>query len=340
MIMGSWCRAGLLCLGLALAPAVAAGQEVYNIGEAPGVRNAYYGSVRGWEIVSGRERGRVRYCYAAVDRDGNGDDVRIGYGSGQWQIAVPVRSRPEWYGQLEIDGRAIGASGTAERGWTFAWIGLPVLDVMRAGDTAILSVGKFDIDFSLSGVTAATLMVEECVEARGNSGRGSAAPSPVLAPNPPAPPAHAGPRPHRPAYLDWVNQAGGRIDRGAARAGREANGEPLYVCAASFNGGVHPGKLRRGFGGCVVGYGGREYTVGQYSTLVGEGRWQSGVPIDRLDRIGVNGGQEANGSPLYVCRASFNDGAHPGKIGSSTGGCNITYGGVEHTMYSFEVLTR
>ena len=337
--MRSWFGAGLLCLGLTLAPAVAAGQEIDNIGETPGVRDVHYGSVRGWEILSGRERGRVRYCYAAVDRDGNGDDVRIGYSSGQWQIAVPVRARPDWYGQLEIDGRVTGASGTAGRGWTFAWIGLPELDALRAGDTAILSVGKFDVEFSLSGVTAATLMVEECVDRRGDSG-GGYAPAPVGSPNPPAPPAHGGPRPPRPAFLDWVNQAGGRIDRRAARAGREANGEPLYVCSAQFNGGVHPGKLRRGFGGCVVGYGGREFTVEQYSTLIGKGRWQSGVPADRLDRVGVNGGQEANGSPLYVCRADFNNGVHPGKVGASTGGCNITYGGVERTVYFYEVLTR
>ncbi|MCE7030423.1 DM9 repeat-containing protein [Jiella avicenniae] len=336
--MHPWFGAGLLCLGLTLAPAIAAGQEVYDIGAAPGVRNTHYGSVRGWEIVSGRERGRVRYCYAAVDRDGNGDDVRIGYGSGQWQIAVPVRTRPDWYGQLEIDGRTIGASGTARRGWTFAWIGLPELDAMRAGHTAILSVGKFDVDFSLSGVTAATLMVEECAEGRVDAG-GYASPAPVVSPDPPPSP-RGGPRPPRPADLDWVNQSGGRIDRRAERAGQEANGEPLYVCAASFNGGVHPGKLRQGFGGCVVGYGGKEYTVGQYSTLIGHGRWQSGVPTDRLDRIGVNGGEEANGSPLYVCRADFNNGVHPGKVGASTGGCNVTYGGVERTEYFYEVLTR
>ena len=338
--MRSWFGARLLCLGLTLAPTVADAQQIYNIGEAPGVRDARYGSVRGWEVLSGSERGRLRYCYAALDQNGDGDDVRIGYSAGQWQIAVPVRARPDWYGQLEIDGRAIGASGTADHGWSFAWIGLPELDALRAGHTAILSVGKFDVDFSLSGVTAATLMVEECVQRRGDAGGGYASPSPVASPNPPPPSAQGRPRPPRPADLEWVNQSGGQIDRRAERAGRETNGEPLYVCAASFAGGVHPGKLRQAFGGCVVGYGGKEYTVGQYSTLIGHGLWKSRVPIDQLDRVGVNAGREANGNPLYVCRADYKGGVHPGKVGTSTGGCNVTYGGVERTEYFYQVLMR
>ncbi|TFF17793.1 DUF3421 domain-containing protein [Jiella endophytica] len=328
-------RAGLA--GLALIAWPAGAQEVANIGVSAG--NDHYGSVRGWDVFAGRDHGRFRYCYAAVDRDGNGDDLRIGYGSGQWQIAVPVRARPDWYGQLSIDGHATGASGTADRGWAFAWIGLGELDALRAGHQAILSVEKFDVDFDLAGVTAATLMVEECVERRGEgTGGGYQSPSPVAAPNPPPSGYDRGQKPRR-ARLDWIDLSGGHLDRRTEPAGNEANGEPLYVCSAVFNNGVHPGKLRPGFGGCVVGYGGREYTVGRYSALLGRGHWRQGVPAGEVGSIGVNAGREANGSLLYVCRAPFNNGIHPGKIGPSTGGCNITYGGVEHTTYFYEVLT-
>nr|WP_245396408.1 DUF3421 domain-containing protein [Jiella sonneratiae] len=183
-------------------------------------------------------------------------------------------------------------------------------------------------------------MVEECVQQRGEApGGGRYDPAPVVAPNPPAQD-YGGRQAKRGPALDWIDQAGGRVDRRAVPAGNEANGEPLFVCNAVFNNGIHPGKLRPGFGGCVIGYGGREYTVGQYGTLLGRGDWLQGIPVDRLDSIGVNAGREANGSLLYVCRARFNNGVHPGKIGASTGGCNITYGGVEHTLYDYQVLSE
>ncbi|MCQ0986851.1 DUF3421 domain-containing protein [Jiella marina] len=147
-------------------------------------------------------------------------------------------------------------------------------------------------------------------------------------------------RPPSPAStgVGWADQSGGAIDREAMPVGHEANGETLYACTAAFNNGNHPGKLRPAFGGCVIGYGGREYTVRQYSTLLGQGRWITASSQYQLPEGAYDGGNEANDSPLYVCRAPFNGGLHPGKVGPSTGGCNVTYGGVEHTIYQFEVL--
>jgi len=48
-------------------------------------------------------------------------------------------------------------------------------------------------------------------------------------------------------------------------------------------------------------------------------------------------GHEANGTPLYVCRANYNGGVHPGKV--VAGNCNIGWGGNEIVLHSFEVLT-
>jgi hypothetical protein len=46
--------------------------------------------------------------------------------------------------------------------------------------------------------------------------------------------------------------------------GNEADGTPLYTCHAEWpagSGAVHPGKYRRGFGSCHIGFGGAEIAV-------------------------------------------------------------------------------
>lgn len=139
------------------------------------------------------------------------------------------------------------------------------------------------------------------------------------------------------ATARWVDASGDSVPRRAAEAGWEANGDPLYVCRASFQGGVHPGKVRRGFGGCNIPWGGREHTVFNHQVWVGDGYWDEAangaIPMDA-----VRGGREANREPLYVCRAAFGNGVHPGKVRPAFGGCNIPYGGREHAVRRYEVL--
>ena len=50
----------------------------------------------------------------------------------------------------------------------------------------------------------------------------------------------------------------------------------------------------------------------------------------------VQGGNEANGTPQYICRAEHNGVMHPGK--GLAGYCNIGYGGSELVKTNFEVL--
>lgn len=68
----------------------------------------------------------------------------------------------------------------------------------------------------------------------------------------------------------WVAASGGTVPAGAIAGGREAapGNEVLYLCRASFNGGVHPGKLRAAFKGCNIGWGGKETVVPDYEVLV------------------------------------------------------------------------
>ncbi|WP_187969779.1 hypothetical protein [Aquibium microcysteis] len=145
----------------------------------------FYADTRGWRIFAARDGAAFAYCFADTDQS-NGTSHRLGWDGMQWQLAVPLRTRPDWEGTLQIDGAGSGQgygkggdsiSGTANAEWTIAWLGEAELDGIRRGGDAVLGVGKRDYDFSLSGATAATLKVQECVEQAGGGGP-AAAPQP------------------------------------------------------------------------------------------------------------------------------------------------------------------
>ncbi|MCA9705882.1 MAG: DUF3421 domain-containing protein, partial [Myxococcales bacterium] len=73
----------------------------------------------------------------------------------------------------------------------------------------------------------------------------------------------------REAPLSWVPAAGGHVPKGAVQGGHESNGAALYVARAPYGGdGTHPGKVRPGFGGANIPWGGKEVRVDPYEVLV------------------------------------------------------------------------
>jgi hypothetical protein len=135
----------------------------------------------------------------------------------------------------------------------------------------------------------------------------------------------------------WIDSASGAPLPANAVAGGEENGHRLYVCRASYNGGVHPGKVVAG--NCNIGFGGDEIVLQQYQVLVTDVSPHSfpewGAPKDELAGAFV-GGRESSGSPLAVCRAAYNGGIHPGKVVGDN--CNIPYAHREIHVPQFEVL--
>jgi hypothetical protein len=53
----------------------------------------------------------------------------------------------------------------------------------------------------------------------------------------------------------------------------------------------------------------------------------------------VQGGHEADGTPLYVGRGEYENGVHIGKVAPHLGGLLIAYGGKEIKLKKYEVLT-
>jgi len=148
----------------------------------------------------------------------------------------------------------------------------------------------------------------------------------------------------------FVFATGGQIPAGAPRDGhgKEANGDPLWVARSPdakdpffFHGGIHPGKVRPGFGAASIPFGGNEEFVTDYEVLMEAGIWLSGPdPISgaTIPDGAVVCGREATGELLFVARADLNGGRHPGKIRFGFGGALISFGGKEVQVNNYEVL--
>lgn len=109
------------------------------------------------------------------------------------------------------------------------------------------------------------------------------------------------------------------------------NGHNLLVCRAAHQGGIHPGKVVAGK--CNIGFAGHEIIKTRFEVVnncPGTFSSSSSSPLVA--------GREANGSPLYVCRAAHANVWHPGKVVG--GKCNISYGGAELTKASFQWFNR
>lgn len=77
----------------------------------------------------------------------------------------------------------------------------------------------------------------------------------------------------------------------------------------------------------------------EVSSIVGGGqlRW---VPASNgvVPPGAVRGGFEPGNPALYICRAPYAGGLHPGKIVGTS--CNFGYGGLEVLASTYEVLTH
>jgi hypothetical protein len=68
---------------------------------------------------------------------------------------------------------------------------------------------------------------------------------------------------------NWIAVYSGDIPFDAMPAGREQQGNILYICRGEINSEWHPGKIRHASSGCSVPYAGKELTAPWYEVLVG-----------------------------------------------------------------------
>jgi hypothetical protein len=93
----------------------------------------------------------------------------------------------------------------------------------------------------------------------------------------------------------WIGAAEGEIPAGAMESGRDTDGRPQFVCRASLNGGVYPGRISQGMKGCSIGYGRHEAILAAYEVVVQPGSGGDRTPATSA----VTRGFDENGEP-YV----------------------------------------
>jgi hypothetical protein len=143
--------------------------------------------------------------------------------------------------------------------------------------------------------------------------------------------------------LTWILTEGHDIPADAFVAGDEG-GKPLYISRAFCDGGLQVGKagshLKKG---AVYGYNHKTFEVSTYEILVGDSsatKWISTGGQLRVDQLGkrpVEGGQENDGTPIYVARADYH-GLHPGKATTALDGAYIAFGSEEKRVKEYSVL--
>jgi hypothetical protein len=147
--------------------------------------------------------------------------------------------------------------------------------------------------------------------------------------------------------LTWILNKGRHIPENAIVGGHE-HGKDLYICRAFHEGGLQVGKASSVFNeGGVIGYKHHEIAVGTYEILVGRQdavRWiesSGSINTDMFRNVEpVEGGREADGTPLYVVQAPYNGALHPGKASTKLHTAFIPFDGSEKEVKEYRVAVK
>ncbi|KAI9203304.1 uncharacterized protein BJ171DRAFT_510310 [Polychytrium aggregatum] len=123
--------------------------------------------------------------------------------------------------------------------------------------------------------------------------------------------------------VHWAYAEGGYVPNNAIQTGNEADGTPLFTIRAFYNDGVHVGKLSPATG-AYISWGGEAIRVQNYEVLVGYPNAVRWIPHRNTlnaphNNHPVDGGREADGSPLFIARTQYQGGVQPGKAGPTIG---------------------
>ena len=140
--------------------------------------------------------------------------------------------------------------------------------------------------------------------------------------------------------LKWVPVHDSRIPSNAIKCGQEADGRPLFVARAMYNGFLYPGKAGYHFNGCRIGCNWQEIEYSKYDVLT--------IPADSnviltwekdfCGHVPENSVRVDPSWQFYVGRHDHNGGLCPGRIDCWNKSIFITNDGKEHQYNNYEVL--
>jgi hypothetical protein len=132
----------------------------------------------------------------------------------------------------------------------------------------------------------------------------------------------------------WASATNGALPPGASFDGYDGSGHAVYSCRATYQGGLHPGHMVST--GCSIPWGGAEHVITSYQVPT-NGFGVSGV-TGAFPSQALLGGYESDGTPLYLCLASYGGLTVPGKMHSTWTSCDISSGGSEVFATTYQVL--
>lgn len=132
----------------------------------------------------------------------------------------------------------------------------------------------------------------------------------------------------------------GTVLADAIPIGRETDGL-LYACRAMRGHDMHVGRLRKDFGGCHIGFDGRETEVTPFEVLAVSWRADdlaaTNALVAGIERVANSETPFATLS-LYVCHASYLGAVHSGQARSGEQGCSFGFGGKRIVSTTYELL--
>ncbi|OBZ69044.1 hypothetical protein A0H81_11214 [Grifola frondosa] len=165
--------------------------------------------------------------------------------------------------------------------------------------------------------------------------------------------------------VSWILVEGKTIPSGAIPGGEE-RGQPLYICRAFHDGSIRAYPAARAHARadclcvCVFAEVGKASSVFQHGAVIGYAHKEIHVRpslcvlrrharatlggraghlnLGRLGARPVEGGREADGTPLYVAQAHHHNAIHPGKASEKLGGAFIPFDGTEKSVEDYRVL--
>lgn len=111
-----------------------------------------------------------------------------------------------------------------------------------------------------------------------------------------------------------------------------------WICRARYRGSLAPGW--HGIAtGCEIEYGGAAIAIDRFELAVGWGHWMWAIRPGAIPTHAIAAGAEADGRPLYICRARVGRQTLVGKIRPGFSGCNFATGNHRvRTASTYEVL--
>jgi hypothetical protein len=139
---------------------------------------------------------------------------------------------------------------------------------------------------------------------------------------------------------EWVSATAFEDPSRGFVASQEADGSPVYIIRAPFEGGLTPGKFSPRNREAYVPWGGKENLVLSFELFIGQGEWKKLERSGAFPENAIVGGAEADGTPLYIIRGRIGSLQVPGKYNRNSRLAYVPWNGMEETVESIEILVR